>query len=79
VKGKSISKQDEIIVSRNEWLQGFNFGKRFYLAYVIVDGERGSEPAYVQDPFHNRPDDTDTQKSLSISALAKLAKKAHEV
>lgn len=80
IEVKGISKGKEMItISRNEWLQGFNLGDKFLLAYVIIDGEKCETPRYIRNPFHQPPEAVDTQKSIDLTKLDLLAKSAGTV
>ena len=82
-EGKRISAredgQEQITVSRNEWLQGHNLKDKFILAYVIVSAHGHDEPRYVRNPFTNQPDAMDIQKSINVRQLSQIAKSAGEV
>jgi superfamily II DNA or RNA helicase len=55
VKGRAKG-QDVITVSRNEILYALNQADKFWLAIVIVDGDRHEGPYYVKNPFTTEPD-----------------------
>ena len=55
VKGRAAG-QTTITVTRNEITSGLNFGSKYLLAIVIVDGEKHEGPFYVQQPFKKEPD-----------------------
>jgi hypothetical protein len=51
VKGRAAG-QETITVSSNEIREGLNQGDKFFLAIVLVDGERVDGPHYIRAPFH---------------------------
>ncbi|MCD1629467.1 helicase-related protein [Marinobacter shengliensis] len=55
VKGRAKG-QETITVSRNEILYALNQADKFWLAIVIVDGDRHEGPFYVKNPFTTEPD-----------------------
>ncbi|MGA2977502.1 MAG: helicase-related protein [Spirochaetia bacterium] len=55
VKGR-VAGQKTITVSRNEIISGLNFGPKYILAIVIVDGAKREGPWYVVQPFQKEPD-----------------------
>jgi len=55
VKGRAAG-QRVITVTRNEITSGLNFGSKYILAIVIVDGEKREGPWYVLKPFKKEPD-----------------------
>jgi superfamily II DNA or RNA helicase len=55
VKGRAIG-AGEIIVTRNEICTALNQGDKFWLAIVLVDGDRIDGPHYVSQPFTQEPE-----------------------
>lgn len=56
VKGRARG-ADIITVSKNEILEAFNQGEKFWLAIVIVNPDDSTEgPYYIKNPFQKEPD-----------------------
>lgn len=68
VKGRAKG-QSEVIVTRNEICTALNQGEKFWLAIVIVDGERVEGPHYVRQPFTQEPEPGVTAVTYQISSL----------
>jgi superfamily II DNA or RNA helicase len=69
VKGRQAD-ATTITVTKNEMLVGYNKkGQGWYLAIVLVDGERIDGPHYVEAPFDREPGWAETSVNLSLSSL----------
>lgn len=77
VKGRAKG-QTTITVTRNEIIEGMNQGEKFYLAVVMVDGERAASPLYIQRPFQREPDWGSTSVNYDIAKLLDGTKAQHE-
>ncbi len=77
VKGR-VEGANEITVTYNEVLTGFNQGERFHLAIVLV-GERDKVdgPYYVSRPFEKAPGDLEVSQNLHLPKL--LARASREL
>jgi superfamily II DNA or RNA helicase len=75
VKGRAADQRD-VIVTRNEICTALNQGSKFWLAIVLVDGERVDGPHYVQQPFTQEPEVGATAVTYEIAALLAKAKAA---
>jgi hypothetical protein len=68
VKGRAKG-QTTITVTRNEIIEGLNQGDKFFLAVVMVDGDRAAPPLYIQRPFQREPDWGSTSVNYDIAKL----------
>lgn len=68
VKGRAKG-QTTITVTRNEIIQGLNQGSKFFLAVVMVDGDKAEPPLYIQRPFQREPDWGSTSVIYDIAKL----------
>ncbi|EEF27751.1 conserved hypothetical protein [Ricinus communis] len=68
VKGRAKG-QTTITVTRNEIIEGLNQGDKFYLAVVMVDGDRAEPPLYIRRPFEKEPDWRSTSVNYDIASL----------
>ncbi len=61
---------DTITVTKNEMLVGYNKQKQgWFLAIVLVDGDRVDGPHYVEAPFDREPGWAETSVNLNIARL----------
>lgn len=72
VKGRAKG-QETITVTCNEIMYALNQGDKFWLAVVIVDGERVEGPHYIRHPFQERPDWAEVSKNLDLRRLLERA------
>ncbi|ORC37386.1 RNA helicase [Marispirochaeta aestuarii] len=72
VKGRAQDAQ-ELTVTHNEVLQGFNASENFILALVRVAGVTCDGPYYIRRPFEKEPDWADAGKQLRIKKLLERA------
>jgi hypothetical protein len=68
VKGRAKG-QAEVIVTRNEICTALNQGDKFWLAIVLVDGDRVDGPHYVRQPFGQEPEPGVTAVTYKIEGL----------
>lgn len=68
VKGRAKG-ADVVIVTRNEICTALNQGGKFWLAIVLVDGERIDGPHYVSQPFTQEPEPGVTAVTYQIASL----------
>lgn len=72
VKGRAVG-QETVTVSSNEIREGINQGEKYYLAVVIVDGERADGPYYIRKPFDSEPDWAESSRNLNLKHLLSRA------
>ncbi|TVQ34745.1 MAG: DUF3883 domain-containing protein [Wenzhouxiangella sp.] len=77
VKGRAAG-QETITVSSNEIREGINQGDKFFLAIVLVDGERIDGPHYIRAPFDQEPAWAEASRSFRVRELLTRAGTAAE-
>jgi len=77
VKGRAAG-QETITVTSNEIREGLNQGDRFFLAIVLVDGERIDGPHYIRAPFDQEPGWAEASRNFRIRDLLQRASLAGE-
>jgi len=68
VKGRRADAKT-ITVTCNEIAQAINQNTKFWLAVVLVDGDRVDGPHYINQPFTQPPEWADASRTLYISKL----------
>ena len=68
VKGRTKG-ADVVIVTRNEICTALNQGDKFWLAIVLVEGDRVEGPHYIQQPFTQEPEPGATAVAYQLSSL----------
>jgi hypothetical protein len=76
VKGR-VHDAETITVTTNEVLMGMNKGERFFLAFVLVDGDRVDGPHYIRSPFTKEPDAGAASVNYELKKLRASAKPPH--
>lgn len=77
VKGRAKG-QTTLTVTKNEILTALNQVDKFWMAIVLVDGDRCEGPYYVKNPFTQEPDWAEVSKNLDLGELLKKAVSASE-
>jgi superfamily II DNA or RNA helicase len=72
VKGRTAD-ADTVTVTKNEILTALNKPEDWWLAVVLVDGERVTAPAYVSRPFQREPDFAAVSVTYHLDALMNRA------
>jgi len=73
VKGRATG-QETITVTSNEIREGPNQGDKFFLAVVLVDGDRIDGPHYVRQPFDQEPSWAESSRDLRLKDLLARAR-----
>lgn len=73
VKGRAAG-QETITVSSNEIREGINQGDKFFLAVVLVDGNRIDGPHYIRAPFDQEPGWAEASRNFQIKELLSRAR-----
>ncbi|TQE99105.1 MAG: DUF3883 domain-containing protein [Spiribacter salinus] len=73
VKGRAAG-QETITVSSNEIREGLNQGEKFFLAVVLVDGDRVDGPHYIRAPFDQEPGWAEASRNFRIRDLLERAR-----
>ncbi len=76
VKGRYFE-AETVVVTANEVLEALNQEKKFFLAIVLVDGEKVDGPHYIREPFNKELEGSVVSVNHSIKDLMKRAKPAH--
>jgi hypothetical protein len=75
VKGR-VKGAGTITVTRNEILYALNQRDKFWLAIVLVDGDRCEGPHYLKSPFSHEPDWGVASLNLDLNQLLSRSQKA---
>ncbi|MDT8322113.1 MAG: DUF3883 domain-containing protein [Xanthomonadales bacterium] len=73
VKGRAAG-QETITVTSNEIREGLNQGDKFFLAIVLVDGDRLDGPHYIRQPFDQEPGWAESSRNLRLKDLLARAR-----
>lgn len=72
VKGR-VAGSTTITVTKNEILAALNQPERYFLAIVLVDGEKIDGPHYIQTPFDQEPRFGATSENIDIKSYLQIA------
>ena len=77
VKGRAAG-EETITVTSNEIREGINQGEKFFLALVLIDGDRVDGPHYIRAPFDQEPAWAEASRNFRVRDLLTRARKPEE-